>query len=491
VKGTETAGAVVIFGATGDLSERMLLPSLFGLAIDGLLPDDLKIIGAARTDLDDQGFQTFAAQAIAHLGDSASRAAFLSRVGYQKTDASSASDMKTLGKRVRVLRGDRSSVFHLSVAPKLYAQLARGLKDADLNCERCRLMLEKPIGVDGVSARETNEAVADAFPENRVLRVDHYLGKEGVQNLLALRFGNALFEPLWSSRQIEHIQITVGETVGVEDRFDYYDGSGALRDMVQNHILQLLALVAMEPPYAFTPDAVRDEKVKVLNALRPITSADVQALTVTGQYTAGAVQGALAPGYLEEGGSASSGTETFVAIKAHIDNWRWAGVPFYIRTGKRMPKRHTEIFIQFKPIPHTIFPREDTVAGGMLAHPNALSIELQPEEAMQLWVANKIPGLDREGMRLSRAPLKLDLNDAFPQARRRIAYERLYLDAIENQATLFVRSDEIDAAWAWIDGIRDAWREVGLSPKPYVAGSWGPSMAMSLPERFGHTWFDP
>jgi glucose-6-phosphate 1-dehydrogenase len=334
------------------------------------------------------------------------------------------------------------------------------------------------------SSREINDAVAAAFPEERTFRIDHYLGKETVQNLLALRFGNTLFEPLWNSNGIDHVQITVAETVGLEGRAGYYEGSGAIRDMVQNHLLQLLALVAMEPPAKFDAGAVRDEKVKVLRSLRPIGAAEVSGETVIGQYGAGAVGGTPVPGYADELGR-SSGTETFVALKAHVDNWRWKGVPFYIRTGKRLPERRSEIFIQFREVPHSIF-----ASRGAVLQPNKLVISLQPEENIRLLMMAKQPGLDRDGIRLREVPLDIDMPNAFADTRRRIAYERLLLDLIEGDPTLFVRRDEVEAQWAWIDGIRNGWASAGMEPKSYGAGSWGPSAAIALSERDGRSWHE-
>ena len=372
----------------------------------------------------------------------------------------------------------------LSTAPSLFKPTIDGLEAAGLACPTVRMALEKPLGTDLQSSREINDSVAIAFPEERTFRIDHYLGKETVQNLLALRFANLLFEPLWNAAHIDHVQITVAETIGVEGRGDYYDGAGALRDMVQNHMLQLLALVAMEPPSDFNATAVRDEKVKVLRALRPITAADAEALTVTGQYARGAIDGEPVPGYSEEI-ARDSQTETFVALKAQIDNWRWKGVPFYLRTGKRMPQRDTEIFIQFKDVPYSIF-----ASRGATTSPNKLIIGLQPEESIELRLMAKTPGLDRGGVRLREVPLDIGLANAFSENRRRIAYERLLLDLIEGDPTLFVRRDEVEAQWTWIDGIRDAWAQKGITPSPYAAGTWGPSAAIALTERDGVTWHE-
>lgn len=481
------AAKLLLFGATGDLAQRMLLPSLFGLHADGLLPEQLAITGTARSEHDDASYRAFAGQALetflpADRRNDAMMAAFLDRLRYQALDASKPDSFGPLAEKVGGC--DDGLAIFLSTAPSLFRPTIQGLAAAGLACANVRIGLEKPLGTDLATSREINDAVAQAFPEDRTFRIDHYLGKETVQNILALRFGNALFEPVWNARGIDHVQITVAETVGLEGRAGYYDGSGALRDMVQNHMLQLLALIAMEPPASFDGTAIRDEKVKVLRSLRPMTSAEVPHLTVTGQYGPGAVNGEIVRGYADELGAAST-TETFVAIKAHVDNWRWQGVPFYLRTGKRMPQRHSEIVIQFKPVPHSIF----AARGGRL-EPNALVIRLQPQEYVRLLVMAKEPGLDREGVRLREVPLDLSLDTEFAATRRRIAYERLLLDLIEGDPTLFVRRDEVEAQWQWIDAIRDGWRANAMAPKPYAAGSWGPSAAIALTERDGVSWRD-
>jgi glucose-6-phosphate 1-dehydrogenase len=478
---------LLLFGATGDLARRMLLPSLYGLDSDGLLPDDLRIVGTARTELDDAAFRGRADEALReHLPDGfyqdgvAKR--FLSRLHYVPLDIRDAAGFDRLAKTI----GDpcHGLGIFLSTAPSLFKPTIDGLAAAGLACPTVRMALEKPLGTDLESSREINDAVASAFPEERTFRIDHYLGKETVQNLLALRFANSMFEPLWNSAHIDHVQITVAETIGLEGRGDYYDGSGALRDMVQNHMLQLLALVAMEPPAGLDATAVRDEKVKVLRALRPITAADAEANTVVGQYARGAIEGEPVPGYAEEIGR-DSATETFVAIKAHVDNWRWKGVPFYLRTGKRMPQRDSEIFIQFRDVPYSIF-----ASRGATTRPNKLIIGLQPEETISLHLMAKTPGLDRQGIRLREIPLDIGLANAFSEYRRRIAYERLLLDLIEGDPTLFVRRDEVEAQWGWVDRIRAAWAERGMTPKPYPAGTWGPTAAIALAERDGISWHE-
>jgi glucose-6-phosphate 1-dehydrogenase len=483
---TQPASLLVLFGATGDLARRMLLPSLYGLHREGLLHERFRILGSARSELDDQAFRSQVAEAVQRYvpegdRDADSLCSLLERIDFQPASVDDPDAMAALAARIHALR-DGDVLCHLSTAPRFYGAVCDALGQADLADAGIRVLLEKPIGKDLASSIGINEAVARVFAEDRVFRVDHYLGKEGVQNLLALRFGNALFEPLWNARHIEQVQITVAETVGVEGRGDYYDDSGALRDMVQNHMLQLLCLTAMEPPSQFEPTAVRNEKIKVLRSLRPIRGADVASHTVNGQYSAGAIDGQAVPGYAEELGRTSR-TETFVALRAHIDNWRWSGVPFYLRTGKRMPRRSTEIYLRFRAVPHSIFARN-----GATAEPNALVIRLQPEERIALQLMSKTPGLDREGLRLSQVALDLDLHDAFDDKRRRIAYERLYLDAIEGNGTLFVRRDEVEAAWAWVDDIATGLREGAAPPKPYPAGTWGPSSAVALTERHGHSW---
>ncbi|WP_380873355.1 glucose-6-phosphate 1-dehydrogenase [Sphingomonas sp. DBB INV C78] len=484
---TGGAGALLLFGATGDLAQRMLLPSLFALHAEGLIAPDLAIIGTARSDLDDAAYRKLAAESLekhvpADKMDKGAVPGFLDRLHYVSLDASDPSGFATLGERVGARNGDLA--IFLSTAPQLFEPTIAGLASAGLAGGNVRIGLEKPLGTDLTSSRHINDAVAAVFPEERTFRIDHYLGKETVQNLLALRFANLMFEPLWNASGIEHVQITVSETVGLEGRTAYFDGSGSLRDMVQNHMLQLLALVAMEPPAHFDARAVRDEKVKVLRSLRRIDRETAPTHTVIGQYTKGAVGGVPVPGYIEELGK-PSGTETFVALKAHVDNWRWKGVPFYLRTGKRLPTRQSEIIIQFRPVPHSMFAER----GGRL-HANKLVIRLQPEEEISLMVMAKEPGLDREGVRLREVPLDLSLTTAFAGARRRIAYERLLLDLIEGDPTLFVRRDEVEAQWEWVDAIRDGWTANGMTPKSYPAGTWGPSAAIALTERDGVSWHD-
>ena len=479
------AQSLLLFGVTGDLSRRMLLPSLFGLDADGLLPAALEIVGTARHAIGDEGLRAEAEKALAGVVadrklDRAVLDRFLARLRYVAADASDPASFAALGEAVGGRAGNGLAIF-LSTAPSLFEPTIAGLEQAGLAGSATRLALEKPLGQDLASSREINDAVARVFPEERTFRIDHYLGKETVQNLLALRFGNILFEPLWNASGIAHVQITVAETVGLEGRTAYFDGMGSLRDMVQNHMLQLLALVAMEAPAQFTATAVRDEKVKVLRSLRPL---DAARESVIGQYAAGAVAGQPVPSYADDLATASD-TETFVALKAHVDNWRWHGVPFYLRTGKRLPARKSEIMIQFKPVPHSMFSGR-----GAALHANRLVISIQPDENIRFSIMAKQPGLDRDGIRLREVPLDIGLPNAFADVRRRIAYERLLLDLIEGEPTLFVRRDEVEAQWDWIDAIRAGWADGAMVPKPYPSGTWGPAAAIALTERDGVTWND-
>jgi glucose-6-phosphate 1-dehydrogenase len=483
---TET---IILFGATGDLAQRMLFPSLYNLHSDDLLASDLTIVGSGRSVMSSDAFRaqlrtTLAEYLPADRLDSALLDAFLARVEYCAVDVGAGTGFEALAEQLGDRRGRPLGVY-LSTPPSLFGPIASSLARVGIACAECRIAMEKPIGTDLASSRAVNAEVAAAFSEDRVFRIDHYLGKETVQNLLALRFANALFEPLWNANAIEHVQITVAETVGLEGRVSYYDGVGALKDMVQNHMLQLLAIIAMEPPASVSATAVRDEKVKLLRSLRKMSAADVAAHSVKGQYVSGAVGGAAVSGYADELGTASK-TETFVALKAYIDNWRWKGVPFYLRTGKRMPARRSEVLIQFKPVPHNIFAR----VGAPRLNANRMIINLQPEENIRVTFMAKQPGLDRDGVRLKEVPLDVSLSASLDGERRRIAYERLLLDFIEGDQTLFVRRDEVEAQWQWIDSIRDAWAAVDLMPQNYTAGSWGPSAAVALIERDGASWHD-
>jgi glucose-6-phosphate 1-dehydrogenase len=479
---------LVLFGATGDLAQRMLFPSLYNLDCDGLLGADVHIIGVARGHDDDEAFRAKVAASLkrflpAEQHDADKASTFLQRVSYCAVDTAATDGFAALAERA-CARATDGLAFYLSTPPALFAPIAAGLKMAGLAGPLSRIAMEKPIGQDLASSRNVNEAIGAVFDEERVFRVDHYLGKETAQNLLVMRFGNTLFEPLWNANAIEHVQITVGETVGLEGRVSYYDGVGALKDMVQNHMLQLLALVAMEPPAGYTATAVRDEKVKVLRALRPMSAADVGSQSVKGQYASGAIDGQPVKGYIEELGGPSN-TETFVALKAHIDNWRWKGVPFYLRTGKRLMAKESEIVIRYHPVPHSIFGSR-----GNGLQPNTLIMKLQPQEGIRMTVMAKEPGLDRAGIELKQVDLDVSLTAAFAGTRRRIAYERLLLDLLDGDTTLFVRRDEIEAAWTWIDSIHNAWASTATQCKPYTAGSWGPSAAIALIERDGASWHE-
>lgn len=479
--------ALVLFGGGGDLAMRMLLPSLYFLEHDGLLPDGLKIIGAARSEESRKDYVARVRQSVeakARTDDAWATEAWdrlAARLDYLAVDATSAESLKPLKDKV----GDGACTSFLAVSPSLYARIVTAMRAAGLAEADDRVVLEKPVGRDLDTFREIDDAVADAFSEHQVFRIDHYLGKETVQNLIALRFGNTIFEPLWNNLSIDHVQITVGETVGVGDRWPYYDEYGALRDMLQNHMLQLLCLVAMEPPSDLDPDSVRNEKVKVLRSLRPVTHEEAERVTVRGQYVAGTVEGKAVPGYDEERG-ADSDTETFVAVRADIDNWRWAGVPFFMRTGKRLPEKRTEIVIQFKPVPHSIFHHGDRGA----VEANRLVIALQPEEDISLSVMNKKPGLDQ---RMQLQPIRMSLSwgqtdQTARPPRRRIAYERLLLDALAGDSTLFVRRDEAEQAWKWVDEVSEAWQGAAFKPHDYPAGTWGPKEADLLLERTGRAW---
>ncbi|MDB5459253.1 MAG: zwf, partial [Caulobacteraceae bacterium] len=482
MQAAEVSDGLILFGGNGDLALRMLFPSLCFLEAEGLLPAGLPVLAAGRSAMDDDAFRALVRAALDKRAPEvvANGAAdrLLARTRYLATDVTRPGDLVRLGERMAQMNIARP-LFYLSVSPSLYSAICGGLLAAGLTGDAARVVMEKPIGKDLASSRVINDQVQAAFSEERIFRIDHYLGKETVQNLIALRFANTLFEPLWNNLTIDHVQITVAETQGVGDRWPYYDEYGAMGDMVQNHMMQLLCLVAMEPPSDLAPDSVRNEKVKVLRSLRPIGRAEVAHNVVRGQYARGVVGGQPAAGYAEEKG-APSDTETFVAIRAHIDNWRWAGVPFYLRTGKRLPDRDTEIFIQFKGVPHSIFQGESQAD----MQPNQLLIRLQPEEDIVLRLMNQAPGQSLDGMRLESLPLSLSLKNIHKiPTRRRIAYERLLLDALNGNSTLFVRRDEVEKAWEWVDGVNDAWRRSGLTPKPYAAGSWGPAGAFALIER--------
>lgn len=477
----------VVFGATGDLTKRKLIPALYHRFKDGQFDENSRIIGASRSKLSDEDFRKAARDAITafvekEYQDDKVIDRFVSICSYVPVDASNPEGSGDLGK---ALRDDPKIVraFYLAVAPDLFEPIAEYLQKKKLYRRDARVVIEKPLGHDLASSMEINDGVAKIFKEDQVYRIDHYLGKETVQNLLALRFANTLFEPIWNSAHIDHVQLTVAESVGAGTR-GYYDESGALRDMIQNHMLQLLCLVAMEPPASDDANALRDEKLKVLRALKPISNGDVARNTVRGQYKGVKSETTSVAGYQDELPDEKKGsrTETFVALKAEVENWRWAGVPFYFRTGKRMASRASEICIQFKPIPHSIF---DHAEGAPRA--NKLIIRLQPNEGVKLMMMIKDPGPG--GMRLREVPLNLSFAATFTE-RTPEAYERLLLDVIRGNQTLFMRRDELEAAWKWIDPIREAWDRSTEPPQAYVAGTWGPSGAIALIERDGRTWYE-
>jgi len=477
---------LVVFGATGDLARRKLLPAMFHRDVAGQLPAQASLIGVARGNFDQEGYVALARESLReHVSADEltpdAEAKFLARLSYIRADADGDAGWDGLAEALAPY-GDRVVVFYLATGPALFGPLCERLGRFGLANETARVVVEKPTGKDLASARLLNEEIGKVFPEERVYRIDHYLGKEAVQNLMALRFANGLFEPLWNAAHVDHVQITVAESLGVEGRAGYYDTAGALRDMVQNHMLQLLCLVAMEPPAQLDADAVRDEKLKVLRALKPVGDAFSTHNIVRGQYRAGASAGGAVPGYLEELGRPASTTETFVALKAEIHNWRWAGVPFYLRTGKRLAERVSEIVIAFREIPHSVF---EPAAGPIAA--NRLVIRLQPDEGVKLWLMTKDPGPG--GMRLREVSLDMSFANAF-RVRNPDAYERLVLDVVRGNQTLFMRRDEVEAAWSWIDPILQAWSQSTEPPKPYTAGTWGPSAAIALIERDGRTWAD-
>jgi glucose-6-phosphate 1-dehydrogenase len=477
---------LVIVGGTGDLARRKLLPALFHRYCDGQLPAGARIIGGGRDELTDDDYRLQMRDALGrHAAEHGAAAgtveAFLAQVFYQRLDAQVRSTWEALAQGLGD-RPDSIRVFYLAIQPSLFSAACEQLRAAGLNGARSRLVVEKPIGHDLPSARAINEVLAATFTEQQTFRIDHYLGKETVQNLIALRFGNALFEPLWNAAHVDHVQITVAEQAGVGERHGYYDTAGAMRDMVQNHLLQLLCFVAMEPPHSIAADPVRDEKLKVLRSLQPLTGEAAQAASVRGQYRPGICGTEAVPGYGEETGLNASQTETFVALRAEVNNWRWAGVPFYLRTGKRLAQRVSEIVIAFRRVPHSLFGG----AGGELS-PNKLIIRLQPDEGVKLSLMVKQPGPG--GLRLRESSLDMTFAETFG-GRHPEAYERLLMDAVRGNQTLFMRRDEVETAWAWVDPIIAAWRESGTAPRPYPAGSWGPSAAIALVERDGRTWHE-
>jgi glucose-6-phosphate 1-dehydrogenase len=475
---------LVLFGGGGDLAMRKLLPAMYALDKIKDLPVAARLVCVGRHEWSRQQFlEAVETTAKPHIPaeslDGGAWEAFCRRIDYVALDASDTTAYQAL---VKAMRSDPAvvKVFYLATPPSLFSTICQGLSACGLATGNARVVLEKPLGRDLASARQINEQVGRVFNESQIYRIDHYLGKEAVQNLLALRFGNILFEPLWRREWISDVQITIAEELGVGNRMGYYETSGALRDMLQNHLLQLLCIVAMEPPVSVTPDAVRDEKLKVLRALKRFTPSTLAQNVVRGQYRAGHMAGAAVPGYRSEpGANPQSHTETFVAVKAEIDTWRWAGVPFYLRTGKRMADQLAEIVVRFKALPHSIFgqPVESF-------QPNSLVIRLQPDEGLHLNLMAKTPG-DR--MRLKPVDLELDFRETFKSSRME-AYERLLLDVLRGQLTLFMRSDELEAAWEWVEPILNFWEQEDKEPVPYAAGTWGPAAASALIGRDGLQW---
>ena len=481
---------LVILGASGDLTRRKLVPAVFNLLLDGLLPAEFAVVGTARRDLT---AETFAEDLRKGVVDHSRQA--LDPEAWEKVAARTSyvalgkdpSGYRRLAEHLedvdRKLGTGGNRLFYLSIPPSAIPAVIHGLQEAGLNRPGqggswTRIIVEKPIGHDLESARGLNQVINGAFDERDVFRIDHYLGKETVQNLLVFRFANAIFEPLWNQKYVDHVQITVAESLGVEGRGDYYEEAGATRDMVQNHLFQLLCLTAMEPPVSMAPDTIRDEKVKVLQALRPVEPARVSETTVRGQYAAGVIDGKEVVGYSEESGvSPESRTETYVALRVHIDNWRWAGVPFYLRAGKRLHGRLTEVALRFKDVPHRLF-RNDTLT------PNTLALRIQPDEGMMLTFDVKVPGTQP---RIKPVDMDFLYETAFGKHPPE-AYERLLLDAMHGDSTLFIRRDEVEASWAYIDRLQESWVE-GDDPLPeYTAGSWGPAEAHVMLAQDGHKW---
>ncbi|MEP6887045.1 MAG: glucose-6-phosphate dehydrogenase [Nitrospirales bacterium] len=487
---------VVIFGASGDLTRRKLIPALYNLLLDGMLPSDFAVVGNGRKALRNEDFRTSMREGVKKYSrrplDPPKWSAFEPRLFYHRgsiSEAGTYEGLKLLLEKVETdhhLPGNR--IFYLAVPPDAFAPICQGLQQAglayraDLNKPFCRIIVEKPIGHDLESARQINAALAEGFDESQIFRIDHYLGKETVQNLMVLRFANSIFEPIWNSKYIDHVQITVSEAEGVGTRAAYYDKIGALRDMVQNHILQLLCLVAMEPPHSLDPHVVRDARMSVLRCLRPIVGKDVERMTVRAQYGPGKIGMVEVPAYRQEPGvHPDSTTETYVALKLFVENWRWAGVPFYFRTGKALPKRASEVSVQFKDIPQILFNANPTVPQA----PNVLALRIQPKEGFSLRVTSKVPGTKAQTH-----PVEMNFNydDAFSGGTPE-AYERLLLDVMVEDASLFMRRDAVEASWAWITLMLDGWKEEKIRRLPeYPAGTWGPAEADRLIQADGRAW---
>lgn len=477
---------ITIFGGHGDLAFRKLMPALYHLSNDGYLSSSSRVITVARNDItNDENIELVEKKLIEFLGENAFTQEKFERFKSQLHVVTISFEEEESYQGLKELLDiypDRERVNYLSTAPDFFGTICKMLKGWDLVTPQSRVVLEKPIGRDLESSQAINVEVLKYFEEKQIYRIDHYLGKDTVQNIMALRFSNRIFMPLWDANNIDHVQITVAESVGVEGRWGYYDQYGAMRDMIQNHLMQLLCLIAMEPPCSLDADSVRDEKVKVLRSLRPMSAADIERKTVRAQYAPGSIDGQPVPGYREGEGMKESNTETFAAIRVDIDNWRWNGVPFYLRSGKRMRQRNSEIVIQFKSVPHSIFANK-----GSCVSQNKLVISLQPKESIQLKLMNKIPGLSDQ-MRLQQ--VDLELNSRINSTRKPDAYERLLLDVIRSNPTLFMRLDEVEAAWKWADVILAGWAENIIPMKSYQAGTDGPSASIQLVVQDGASWHD-
>lgn len=500
--GAELAGArtaqactLVIFGATGDLTKRKLVPSLMGLAEDGLLPANFAVVGFARRDWSDAKFRAeMLAGVEAHRSDAVdSFDALQESFFYHRSDFADADGYARLAEQLNEIdqrvgtKGNR--IFYLATPPSAYSTILDHLAESGLSAERdgrfSRIIVEKPFGHDQETARALNDQIQKGFDERQVFRIDHYLGKETVQNILALRFGNGIFEPLWNEKFVDHVQITVAESIGVGTRGAYFEESGIIRDMIQNHLMQVMTLVAMEPPAALSADAVRDEKVKVLRAIRSFEPAEVDAATVRAQYTRSSFEGSEVNGYHEEDGvDANSRTETFTAVRLHVENWRWSKTPFFLRSGKRLPRRVTEVAIHFKHPPHGLF---GTAEGAMReSSPNVLLLRIQPDEGVALRFGSKVPGPD---MRIRDVRMEFRYGTAFGNETAD-AYERLLLDAMIGDSTLFARRDEVEEAWRIVDSIVAGWQTSTTAPASYPAGTWGPEDAGRILGE-GRAWRQP
>jgi len=470
-----------LFGGTGDLSNRKLIPAMFRQETLGNIDDTSQIIGIGSRDLSAEEYISMVNESLNkyYIDFEQQKDAWLKfakRLQYIKLDINSNEDWKNINN----VSDSVAVVYYLATPPNLYKKISSALNDNNLIKDNCRIVVEKPIGSDLETAEDINNSLSQGFKENQIYRIDHYLGKEAVQNLLALRFANTIFEKSWSSSAIDHIQITVAEDLGVEDRGGYYDETGALRDMVQNHLLQILCLIAMEPPVSIQSESVRDEKLKVLKSLAPFTSDNIAVNSVRAQYLEGISKGEAACAYLdEEGVDSKNQTETFVALKLEINNWRWSGVPFYLRTGKRMQSKSSEIVVRYKAVPHNIFSK------GAHLEPGQLVLRIHPDEGIDLKLNTKRPGVS--GYDLENLPLDLNLNE-YHEIGHQDCYERLLLDVIKGNPSLFVRRDEIEASWKWIDNIINLWKSEDVPMEEYISGGWGPSNADLLIKRDFRAW---